>query len=129
MVVIGCIGSVEGSCTGTSTGWSVLTSGGVAATGGGHQALSTWASGEGRVVGSVTAGSSGVGGLWGTIGRGQCIRSSSMDLGFVGWCTGMNFRRNRRFHRVCLPDPSILTRYWCYWHTSITTPVRSHLLG
>ena len=39
---------------------------------------------------------------------------------------GMYFLRNFLFLSVCLPDPSILMRYW---RTSITMPVRSHLFG
>ena len=29
----------------------------------------------------------------------------------------------------CLPDPSILMRYWWNWRTLMTIPVRSHLFG
>ena len=40
-----------------------------------------------------------------------------------------NFRRNFRFRRVTLPDPSTLTAYWSNCFTSITKPVRSHCSG
>ena len=53
--------------------------------------------------------------------------SSRMDLRLGGWYMGMNFLRNFLFLSVCLPEPSILMRYWWNWHTSMTMPVRSHL--
>ncbi len=55
--------------------------------------------------------------------------SSRMDLRLAGWYTGMYFLRNFLFLSVCLPDPSILIRFWWNWRTSITMPVRSHLFG
>ena len=55
--------------------------------------------------------------------------SSRMDLLLAGLYMGTNFLRNFLFLSVCLPDPSILTRYWWYWRTSMMMPVRSHLCG
>ena len=52
-----------------------------------------------------------------------------MDLRLDGWYMGMNFPRNFLFLSVCLPDLSILMRYWWNWHTSMTMPVRSICLG
>ena len=55
--------------------------------------------------------------------------SSIIDLRLGGWYMGMNSLRNFLFLSVCLPDPSILMRYWWNWHTSMTMPVWSHLFG
>ncbi len=55
--------------------------------------------------------------------------SSRMDLRLAGWYTGMYFLRNFLLLSVCLPDPSILMRYWWNWRTLMTMPVRSHLFG
>ena len=60
---------------------------------------------------------------------GRWAISSKMDLLVVGGYTGMYFLRNFLFLSVCLPDPSILMRYWWNWRTSMTMPVRSHLVG
>ena len=43
-----------------------------------------------------------------------------MDLRLAGWYMGMYFLRNFLFLSVCLPDPSILMRYWWNWRTSIS---------
>ena len=64
----------------------------------------------------------------GGFGGRQAI-SSRMDLRMGGWYMKMNFLRNFLFLSVCLPDPSILMRYWWNCCTSITVPVRSHLFG
>ena len=70
--------------------------------------------------GGVVVSSEGeVGGRW--------AMSSRMDLRLAGWYMGMYFLRNFLFLSVCLPDPSILMRYWWNWRTSMTMPVRSHL--
>lgn len=134
---------------GVSTlGGGVVTGGcGVSSLGGGEVLASTSVLGGvvGFLVGVVgllltvgiggCVGGESVGGLGGdmrlSVGGvgGECAMSSRMDLRCGGWCTGMYFLRNFLFRRVCLPDPSILMRYWWNWRTSMTMPVRSHLFG
>ena len=75
----------------------------------------------GDLGGVVVSSEGGVGGRW--------AMSSRMDLRLAGWYMGMYFLRNFLFLSVCLPDPSILMRYWWNWRTSMTMPVRSHLFG
>ena len=77
--------------------------------------------GLGLLGGMVASSGGGPGGRWAI--------SSRMDLLLAGLYIGKNFLRNFLFLSVCLPGPSILTRYWWYWRTSMTTPVRSHLCG
>jgi hypothetical protein len=73
--------------------------------------------------GTVVSAGGGIGGMT------LSARSSVMDLLSAGWWTGIYFLRNFLFLSVCLPEPSILMRYWWNWRTSMTMPVLSHLLG
>ena len=76
--------------------------------------LGVWGGGISGSVGDALSG-----GGWGgvvvsgglTIG-GRWAMSSRIDLFLAGWCAGVYFLRNLLFLRVCLPDPSILMRYW-----------------
>ena len=61
--------------------------------------------------------------------EGRQAMSSRMHYLLGGWYIGINFLRNFLFLSVCLPDPSILIRYWWNCRTSMTMPVRSHCLG
>ena len=62
--------------------------------------------------------------LWGLCG----ISWVMVSLAAGCWC-GVYLLGNFLFLRETLPEPSIFTRYWWYCLTSITVPVRSHLLG
>ena len=44
-------------------------------------------------------------------------------------CTGSNLRRYFLFLTIILPDPSTRITYWSNWHTSMTLPVLSYMVG
>ena len=45
------------------------------------------------------------------------------------WFPWLNRDKFPKEFGVTLPDPSILTKYWLNWRTSMTRPVLSHLVG
>ena len=78
------------------------------------------------MVGTVGCGIGGDGkGLVIVGGRG----ASGLKTGSLHSMTGVYLRRNLRFLRVALPDPSTLTIYWLYCLTSMITPDLSHFFG
>ena len=56
-------------------------------------------------------------------------RSSVMLSQGGAVCTGTYFNKTLQLQRVILPEPLTQTTYWSNCHTSIMTPVLSHVVG
>ena len=60
---------------------------------------------------------------------GEGVRVGRLLLSRASRRGGMSGFKNLLLQRVARPDPSILTKYWSKFFTSIMQPVLSHFLG